>query len=79
MAWGASSPESGEEALLKKGANEVSSMEIVRQILTEEHENEAVIEQVEPDPSDIADRQYKEWLENRYLKELENEQKQTKG
>ena len=57
----------------------MSSVEIVRQILTEEHDNEAVIEQVEPDPSDIADRQYKEWLENRYLKELENEQKQTKG
>ena len=50
-------------------------MEIMEELIKGENEAEAIIEGEEPDPSDIGDRQYKEWLESQYLKELENSRK----
>jgi hypothetical protein len=48
-------------------------VEIQECLITEE--KEAVIEEDGLDPSDIADHQYKDWLENQYLKEWENGRK----
>lgn len=53
---------------------EVSNMEMMKCLLTAGNEKEAVVEDNEPDPNDIADWQYKDWLENQYLQELENSQ-----
>lgn len=50
--------------------SEVIKMEIQKRLMKEE--NEAVIEDDESEPFDMADRPYKEWVENHYLKEWEN-------
>ena len=47
-------------------------MEIQERLMKEE--KEIAIED-DYDPSDIADRLYKEWLENRFMKEWENGRK----
>ena len=64
---------------------EVSKMEIDGGRLPEENIKKPVFENDEPDPSGLADWQYKDWLETQYLRELEDErekreeQKGTKG
>lgn len=56
-------------------------MESMNSLLAEENEKEAVAvaDVDEPDPSDIADWQYKDWIETQYMRELENERKKIKG
>ena len=56
-------------------------MKSLNSLLSEENEYEAVAvaDGDEPDPNDIADWQYKDWLETQYMRELENERKKING
>jgi hypothetical protein len=49
---------------------EVMNMETMEELLNEK-KKEAVMDD-DAEPADIADRQYKEWLESRFMKEWEN-------
>jgi hypothetical protein len=53
-------------------------MEKMNSLLTEENKKEAVAVDYEPDPDDIADWQYKDWLETQFMRELEDELKKNK-
>lgn len=50
---------------------EVMNMEIMEELLNDKGK-EAVIEDDDFDPSDIADNAYKEWLESLFIKEWED-------
>jgi len=50
-------------------------MESEQNTMTEGNKLEVAMEREEPDPYELGDWQYKEWLENQYLKELESERK----
>lgn len=50
---------------------EVMNMAIMEELLNKKRK-EAVMEDDDFDPSDIADNAYKEWLESRFIKEWEN-------
>jgi hypothetical protein len=58
---------------MKRELPEVIKVEIQECLIKEE--KEAAIEEDGFDPSDIADHQYKDWLENQYLKERKNGRK----
>ena len=47
------------------------NMEIMEELINEKGK-EAVMDDDDFDPSDIADNAYKEWLESRFMKEWEN-------
>jgi hypothetical protein len=50
---------------------EVINMEIMKELINEK-KKEAVMDDDDCDPSDIADNAYKEWLESHFMKEWEN-------
>lgn len=51
-------------------------MEIMKRLMTAEDRKEAVIEDDEPDLSDIGDWQYKDLLESQYMRQLEDKRKE---
>lgn len=55
---------------------EVMNMEIMKRLMTAEDRKETVIEDDEPDPSDIGDWQYKDLLESQYMRQLEDKRKE---
>ena len=58
---------SGEEAPRRWSYKEVTNMGIMEKLLNEKGKEAAMDDDTEP--SDIADRAYKEWLEERYLRD----------
>jgi hypothetical protein len=58
----------GRRSPTKMERKEVTNMEIMEELINEKGK-EAVMVDDDFDPLDIADNAYKEWLEERYLKE----------